>query len=123
MDWLWFPIEAVATVGATLTGVYVYLIRPDRQKKKERESMDEEAQRKRNQVIDGIEPVDGMTEGVPPMAVRLQCVETEMKNVVAGQSLLEKRMDEANGTGKRTEAMLILLAQNANVDISHLQTH
>ena len=56
--------------------------------------------------LDGIPPVPGVTDGAQSAAMRMAKVEYGLSEVAQGQSLLEKRMDEANGTGKRTEQMV-----------------
>lgn len=56
--------------------------------------------------LDGVPAVPGVTDGALSAALRMAKVERGLSDVAVGQSLLEKRMDEANGTGKRTEKMV-----------------
>ena len=56
--------------------------------------------------LDGVPAVPGVTDGALAAALRTSRLEKELSGVVNGQALLEKRMDEANGTGKRTETMV-----------------
>ena len=56
--------------------------------------------------LDGIPAIPGVTEGATPAPMRVMRLEKGLEAVAQGQSLLEKRMDEANGTGKRTEQMV-----------------
>ena len=56
--------------------------------------------------LGGIPAIPGVTNGALSAALRMVKVEQGLSGVVQGQSLLEKRMDEANGTGKRTEQMV-----------------
>ena len=56
--------------------------------------------------LDGLPSVPGVTTGALSAAMRMSKVEQGLSDVAQGQSLLEKRMDEANGTGQRTEQMV-----------------
>jgi hypothetical protein len=99
-------IVAVASVSATLIAVWGTILYPRRKERKKVKAEAAHRQEVRDQVLDGIPAVPGMTEGVLPLAERLHAVEDGMMRVASGQALLERRMDEANGTGKRTEQIV-----------------
>ncbi len=105
---------AGGTVGGTVLTMYVSVVRPRALEHKAREKDEAGKKKAQDAILDGIPAVPGMTEAVPPLAVRMQAVELTMSDVVKGQSLLEKRMNEANGTGRRTEATVIEIANTVN---------
>lgn len=89
------------TALSTFAAVWGTIIYPRAKEKKKLEAEEEKKQAERDQDIDGLNTVSGEVV-IPRLAVRVKAVETEMRKVTAGQSLLEKRMDEANGTGRAT---------------------
>ena len=113
-------IVAICSVSATLIAVWGTILYPRGKERRRLKADQVKRQNERDQVIDGIPAVHGMTDGVAPMAVRLERVEQSMTNVVDGQALLEKRMDEANGTGKRTENMVKELKAQFETIVAHL---
>jgi hypothetical protein len=96
-------ITALCSVAGTFLVVWSTIIYPRSKEKKKNEEDAEKKEAERNQDIDGVEAVNGEVI-VPRLVTRVKAVETEMKKVTAGQSLLERRMDEANGTGRETRA-------------------
>lgn len=88
-------------VGAGATAIFTTL-------RKRRDAAAAEAQRQAevNAFLEGVAPVPGVTDGVLSAALRVKKVEDGLNKVADGQALLERRMDEANGTGRRTEKMV-----------------
>ena len=68
--------------------------------------------------LDGIPPVPGVTDGAQSAAMRMAKVEHGLSDVAQGQALLEKRMDEANGTGRRTETMVRAIQEHLGLTTS-----
>ena len=96
---LWVGIAALVTAGATL---YYYVFRS----RIRAYFFSRELERQRRIALDGVKAVPGVYAKVEPLAVRTQTLEVEMAGFTAelsavktGQAVLEKRMDEANGTG------------------------
>ncbi len=113
-------IVAGCSVIATLIAVWGTIFYPRRKERKKVKAEQKRLQAARDQVIDGIPAVQGMTDGVQPMAVRLEKVEQGQAEVAAGQALIEQRMNEANGVGKRTEAMVKELKAQFETIVAHL---
>ena len=88
-------------VSAAATAL-IAIIRSKRQSKRQ----DDQRASDISAFLDGVPPVPGVTDGALSAALRMAKVENGLGDVAKGQALLEKRMDEANGTGKRTEKMV-----------------
>jgi hypothetical protein len=97
---------AVITVAGTYGTVWSTVIHPRAKEKKKSDAEEAQRQLERDRDLDGIPAIEGMTEGTPRLVVRVARVEGQMVKVVAGQGLLEQRMNEANGTGKKTNDMV-----------------
>jgi len=97
-------IVVVSTALGTFATVWGTIIYPRAKEKKKLETETAKKQEERDEDIDGITSASG-TIVTPRLVVRVAKVETALAKVSDGQALLEKRMDEANGTGKRTEEM------------------
>lgn len=114
-------ITAATSVVVTLLAVWSTIIYPRSKEKKKAEAEAEKKEAERDQELDGIPAVPGITEGVPRLVLRVLALERSNNEVVAGQKLLERRMDEANGTGKRTEKMVEqILADRVSVAAAHV---
>ena len=74
--------------------------------RRESQRQDDQRRSEITAFLDGVPPVPGVTDGALSAALRMAKVENGLSSVAKGQALLEKRMDEANGTGKRTEKMV-----------------
>ncbi len=111
MHGFWDFVAPVLTSVATFATVYASIIRPRAKEKARREAAEAKLQLEREQDLDGIPARDGLTAGVPRLVVRVAAIEAAMERVTRGQALLEQRMNEANGTGKRTENMVRELMQ------------
>jgi hypothetical protein len=96
-------IIVALTALSTFAAVWGTIIYPRSKEKKATEAKNAKEQAERDEDVDGIVSASGEVV-VPRLTLRVKAVETEMKKVTAGQSLLEQRMDEANGTGKATRA-------------------
>jgi hypothetical protein len=90
-----------AFVGATTSPVLKW-----HDKRKEKKQSEEEL----DVALKGEPAIPGVRNAVLGLPVRVMALEglaaslnTTVSQVVAGQSMLEQRMDEANGTGSRTE--------------------
>lgn len=94
-------ITAVCSVAGTILVLWSTVIYPRTRERKKRDAEEAKKEAERIQDIDGLETASGVVV-IPRLAVRVGAVESEMKKVTAGQSLLEQRMDEANGTGRAT---------------------
>jgi hypothetical protein len=97
---------AILTAVGSYVTIWTTIIHPRTKERKRKEADDAERQAERDQELDGIPAVDGMTEGTPRLVVRVKRVEDGLAKVAVGQGLLEQRMDEANGTGRDTKAMV-----------------
>ena len=95
-------VTVISTAALTFLGAWTAIIYPRAKEKKKSEDEAAKKQEERDEDIDGITSASGAVI-TPRLVVRVARVETELVKVSDGQSLLEKRMDEANGTGKRTE--------------------
>lgn len=113
MPWLTILIALGTFVGGVGT-IWGTMVLPERREHERREGErlreesareDAEARRRADHLafLDGVPEIDGVTDGAQSAPKRLKAVETAVRGVVKGQALLEKRMDEANGTAKRTE--------------------
>ena len=98
--------DALLTLLAAISGAFtaaslaqIYRIRLARAEEQRRDSESEA-------FMSGIPAIPGVTEGATAAPLRVQRLEKGLEAVAHGQSLLEKRMDEANGTGRRTEQMV-----------------
>lgn len=107
-------ITAALTAGGTYGTVWSTVIHPRAKEKKKADADEAQRQLERDRDLDGIPAIEGMTEGTPRLVIRVARVEGglrevkgELTKVSDGQGVLEKRMDEANGTGKRTNAMVM----------------
>ena len=94
-------ITVFGTALTTFAAVWGTIIYPRSKEKKKLDAERTKEQAERDEDIDGITTVTGAVV-TPRLVVRVQAVETKMDKVTAGQSLLEKRMDEANGVGRAT---------------------
>jgi hypothetical protein len=94
-------ITAICSVAGTFLVLWGTVIYPRSKERKKLREEEEKQEAERIQDIDGIESASGQVV-IPRLAVRVGAVEGEMKKVTAGQALLERRMDEANGTGRAT---------------------
>ena len=102
----------VLTALSTFAAIWGTIIYPRAKEKRRLESEELKKQAERDEDIDGIVSASG--EVVTPRLVnRVHAIETAMYRVTAGQSLLEKRMDEANGTTKRIEDMVRTLVEKS----------
>jgi len=104
----WIAIGVIVSAILTWATIYGTIISPRR---KEREELERERLERRRAVdnwIDGGKQLDGtVITGAPEKLHDVELATRENTRVLlgvsAGQSLLEKRMDEANGTARRTE--------------------
>ena len=95
-------LVAICTALGTFATLWGTIIYPRAKEKKKLEAEAGKRQAERDEDVDGIVSVSGEVV-TPRLAVRVKAVENEMRKVTAGQSLLEQRMDEANGTGRATK--------------------
>lgn len=110
-------VDYLIPIGTFIGGVasvYGLIVRPRKKdherKEKERQEEHDRNEKKRQEqrrlsdaFMYGVAPIEGVTDGALAAPVRLMAVENSMHEVVRGQSLLEKRMSEYNGTTKRIE--------------------
>ena len=108
MNWIDYLVP-FGTAGGGAASVYGLVVRPQTQRRKKREAEEEKKKLEREEDLDGIVSASGEVV-TPRLVTRVRAIESEMKKVSDGQSLLEQRMDEANGTGKRTEQKVDALA-------------
>ena len=99
---IWITVTAFGSVLGTWSAIYVGKILPDRKAQEIAKDEHDEQASHLDAFLNGIEPIAGVTVGARPAAVRLESVETSMRKVADGQSLLERLMYEANGTAKST---------------------
>ncbi len=98
-DWL-FYVATVSGMSFTWLGAYFRWIRPLQAEHRAHEAARHKQDGERTRWYDGETLPDGtIIDGAPE---QLRGVKEKMEGVVAGQALLEKRMDEANGTGAKT---------------------
>ena len=102
----WDVLTPVGTALSAIVGMYAVFIRPIRRDRKIAVVAEAERQRIRDEALDGLPEQPGMTGAVPPLVIRVAALEPAMNAVAAGQKLLERRMDEANGTTKRIETVV-----------------
>jgi len=113
-------IVALCAIAATLVGVWGTVIYPRSRERRKEKAVEEKKLSEQNAFLDGVPAVAGVTEGAKTAAVRLALVETGLRGVASGQALIEQRMDEANGTGKRTEQKVDKLASQLELVLGHL---
>jgi hypothetical protein len=109
-DGLWIAVGVVSSAIGTAGGIYGAIIHPER---KERAKADAERLERRRAVdfwIDGGKQIDGsVVVGAPEklhdVELATRAMASEVAGVSRGQAVLEKRMDEANGTSRRTEGI------------------
>lgn len=108
----------LGTFAGGAASIYGTIVRPRKREhevhEKERERLNKEKveQRRLNDAfMYGVKPIEGVTEGALAAPVRLMAVETSMNAVALGQSILEKRMTEYNGTTKRIETAVADLSE------------
>lgn len=99
------PVVAATLLAAVVSALATGLVTTARSRR-ESKRQDDQRQADIAAFLDGIPPVPGVTAGASSAALRMAKVETGLGDVARGQALLERRMDEANGTGKRTEKMV-----------------
>lgn len=102
LDATYLIVTIAGTALTTYVGVWATLIRPRNRERKRLAQVEAERQRRRDEFIDGIPAIPGMTDGVLSAAERL-------KNAADAITVLAKRVDETNGTGRRTEGKVDLL--------------
>ena len=102
----WDVLTPVGTTLSAIAGMYAVFVRPIRRERKIAWVAELERQRIRDEALDGLPEQPGMTGAVPPLVIRVAALEPAMNAVAAGQKLLERRMDEANGTTKRIETVV-----------------
>lgn len=95
----------VVVIGGTATTTWVTLwatmIRPRARQRREQEETERKRQEERNLILDGI-PATAVSAGVPDLAVRMKAVESSVLQ-------LARRVNETNGTGRRSESKIDLL--------------
>lgn len=112
MNWVDYLVPFGTAAGGAAS-VYGLVVRP-RQKehekheaqRREQEKEQAELRRRSDAFMYGMTPIEGVTEGALSAPVRLKAVEEQTRQVVKGQALLEKRMNEANGTSRDIKKML-----------------
>ena len=117
LDIFWVALSAIAGAVLAIVTIYTTVIKPTRVDHAKREAERLERRRAVDGWIDGGRQIDGtITVGAPEklhdVEIATQDLTEQVKGVVKGQGLLEKRMDEANGTGRRTEAAVASISGN-----------
>ena len=103
----WFDyLAALGAFAGGMATVYTVWVRPRQKAHEQHEKERAEIRRKSDAFMFGIAPIEGVTDGALSAPRRMQAMETSMKEVVSGQGVLAKRMDEANGTTRRIETMV-----------------
>jgi hypothetical protein len=98
-------------MAATWVTIYFRVIRPRAIEHKKHEAERDQKRRDTDAFLFGVRPIEGVQEETLSAPRRLRAVELSVaavvssnQKVVAGQTALEQRMDEANGTTKRIES-------------------
>ena len=121
----WVGFTAIVTaigVGGTL---YFAQIRPAIQQHKKHEAERDNKRRETDAFLYGVKPIDGVQEETLSAPRRLRALELSVgavvqssKKVSEAMGVVEQRMDEANGTGKRTEGKVDALSDLVKTIIS-----
>ena len=101
-------IIVALTALSTFAAVWGTIIYPRSKAKQKLEADHKKEQAERDEDIDGVTSASGAVI-IPRLAARVGAVEGAMKEVAKGQALLEQRMNEANGTGRTTLALVKML--------------
>lgn len=114
------PIVWVTTIsGMAVTWITLYfrVIRPRAQEHQRHEEERNQKRRETDAFLYGVRPIDGVTEETLSAPRRLRAVEMSVAAVVSSNQKLvtsvdglTDRMNEANGTGKRTEGKVDALS-------------
>jgi hypothetical protein len=123
----WFYYVSVATgIGATWVGVWFKYVRPERQRHEKEKAVQAQRRRDTDTFMFGGTTLDG--EEIISAPRRLRAVELTVaavvssnQKVVEGQGKLEQRMDEANGTAKKTLEMVEKIAGQPPASVAEVK--
>lgn len=106
----WVGFTAVATAIGVAGTLYFAQIRPAIQQHKKHEAERDQKRRETDLFLYGVKAIDGVQEETLSAPRRLRALELSVaavvssnKKVTEAMTVVEQRMDEANGTGRRTE--------------------
>jgi len=97
--------SAISGILVTWLGLYFRFIRPLRKQHEARELEDAENRKRMEDFVHGT-PGDGLNAPIVAAPLRLHAAEEALGTLVVSVDKLTGRMDESNGTGKRTEEMV-----------------
>jgi len=126
LDAAYLLVTILGTAVATFLAVWAAAVAPGKRARAEMDkekagaaALEQVRQARRDRFIDGVPADPGMTEAVLPAAVRLD----NLANAVVD---LTRRVDETNGTGRRSEGKIDLLLREKFPDVKvppELQEH
>ena len=124
-DWFYY-ISVVTGIAATWVGVWYRFVRPERQRHDKEKELAAQRRRESDTFMFGGTTNDGEEIISAPRRMRaleltVAAVVSSNQKVVSGLSVVEQRMDEANGTARKTLEMVQKIAGQPPVSVAEVK--
>ena len=124
-DWFYY-ISVVTGIAATWVGVWYRFVRPERQRHDKEKELAAQRRRESDTFMFGGTTNDGEEIISAPRRMRaleltVAAVVSSNQKVVSGLSVVEQRMDEANGTARKTLEMVQKIAGQPPASVAEVK--